>query len=455
MQKQLVWEERFNIGVEKIDTEHQKLFKIINKLYQYGEDEEKSAWVCKEGIKYFKDHAMKHFVDEEEYMESIGYSDFEVHKRIHNDFRTKTLPALEKELADTKFSENAVRHFISVCTGWMIGHTLTEDHAIAGKAPSKWNRLRPEEEYAAMGQIVLQQLNDMFNLDSKVLSESYGGEKFGEGIYYRLVYGDDKGKKWDTILVFEEKVILSTIGKMMGIKTYKVDAMLLNATRYAARQFVQRIMEYFPEAADFILRTEHLLTYEQFQKVFEKENPQFSMLLDTGGGYFAYCAMDSHFGDDVTPLREATAMAELKKYLKANEKIQKENKKKILVVDDSKVMLQRLDQLLGEDYNITSAQSGMSAIRSLTLSRPDLILLDYEMPVCDGKQVLEMIRSEQDFADISVIFLTGKVDKESVKNVLALKPDGYLSKKLNSDEIKKNIDNFFQKRQRNVTTILS
>lgn len=119
-------------------------------------------------------------------------------------------------------------------------------------------------------------------------------------------------------------------------------------------------------------------------------------------------------------------------------------KKKILVVDDSQVILQAMNELLGETYEITSATSGLSAIRSLTLNRPDLILLDYEMPVCDGKQILEMIRSEKDFADIAVIFLTGRVDKESVKRVLSLKPAGYLSKSLNPVEIKKNIDHYFE-----------
>ena len=71
--------------------------------------------------------------------------------------------------------------------------------------------------------------------------------------------------------------------------------------------------------------------------------------------------------------------------------------------------------LLGRDYEVLTAGSGTSAIRSITLTRPDLVLLDYEMPVCNGSQVLEMIRSDQDFTDIPVIFLTNKVDRTSVK----------------------------------------
>ncbi|MDE6054984.1 MAG: response regulator, partial [Lachnospiraceae bacterium] len=73
------------------------------------------------------------------------------------------------------------------------------------------------------------------------------------------------------------------------------------------------------------------------------------------------------------------------------------------------------------------------------------ILLDYEMPVCNGAQVLEMIRAEEDFADIPVIFLTNRVDREIVKKVLELKPEGYLSKSLQPADVKREIDHFFEK----------
>lgn len=448
MENQLVWRDRFNIGVEVIDKEHKKLFKIINKLFNYGEDEEKSQWVCQEGIKYFKDHAVKHFADEEEYMESIHYSGLEMHKRIHDDFREKTLPALEKELEQTDYSPEAVSHFLGVCTGWLLGHTMTDDRAITGEAVSKWDNLLPEEEHAAIREAILQLVYNMFQLDSKVVSESYSGEKFGKGVYYRLIYSNKEGKKWETILVFEESLLINTVGKMIGVKTDKVNMVLVNAVRYTARQFVNCIMENFSSADEYEIKSENLLTYEQFKKVFERENPQFSLLFDTGRGYFAYCIIAPHLKESGigTSIQAENALTEIEKYLKKNEMNQKEvsRRKKILVVDDSQVILQAMNELLSETYEITRANSGLSAIRSLTLNRPDLILLDYEMPVCDGKQVLEMIRSEKDFADIAVIFLTGRVDKESVKQVLSLKPAGYLSKSLNPVEIKKNIDHYFE-----------
>ena len=89
----------------------------------------------------------------------------------------------------------------------------------------------------------------------------------------------------------------------------------------------------------------------------------------------------------------------------------------------------------------------MAAIRAITLNRPDLILLDYEMPVCDGRQTLEMLRSEKEFEDIPVIFLTGRRDPESMIKVMPLKPAGYLLKNSKPAEIKKEIDHFFEKKK--------
>jgi len=102
--------------------------------------------------------------------------------------------------------------------------------------------------------------------------------------------------------------------------------------------------------------------------------------------------------------------------------------KKILVVDDSPAMLRTVQAMLSGKYKVIFATSGPRAIAAIAKSRPDLILLDYDMPVCDGKMTLQMLRSEEDTKDIPVVFLTGCSDAEHVKEVLALLPQGYLLK---------------------------
>lgn len=101
--------------------------------------------------------------------------------------------------------------------------------------------------------------------------------------------------------------------------------------------------------------------------------------------------------------------------------------------------------MLGEDYEVSESSSSITAISNIAVNRPDLILLDYEMPVCDGRQMLEMLRADPASADIPVIFLTGRGDKESIQKVVSLKPEGYLLKNMTDAQIKENIDKFFKK----------
>ena len=139
-------------------------------------------------------------------------------------------------------------------------------------------------------------------------------------------------------------------------------------------------------------------------------------------------------------------MAEVGKYLNQNrsENAVGSTRKKILVVDDSAFVLKMMKQLLGNDYEVITVSSGLSAFRAITLNRPDLVLLDYEMPVCKGSQVLEMMHAEKEFADIPVFFLSAKADRESIQKVLELKPQRYLTKSLPPEKIKKEIDVFFE-----------
>ncbi len=451
MNKELVWQENFSIGVESIDKEHQRLFQIISKLFRFREEEKDSQWLCQEGIKYFKGHVMKHFADEEEYMASIGYEGLERHRKIHRGFRENTLPALEEELERTQYAPDAVDHFLGVCAGWLIGHTLTEDQAITGGRDSQWESLLPSEEQEAMERVIVHLVFDMFRLESQLISDAYAGEKFGTGVYCRMVYGGEGDERQEILMVFEEKLLVDTVGRIMGLQSNKLDTMLMNAARYTARQFVGRVMEHFPASSGYELKEENLLSYEQFRKVFERQKPQVSLLFNTGGsGYFSYCVIAPHLLEKGvgTPLVEDNALAEVERYLTRREaEAEADGRKKILVVDDSATIRQAMKNLLSEEYEVTLAESGVAAIRTIALNRPDLVLLDYEMPVCDGKMTLEMLRSEEYFSSIPVIFLTGRSDPDVVRKLLSLKPAGYLLKYLKPAEIKKKIDGFFEKRK--------
>ncbi len=120
-----------------------------------------------------------------------------------------------------------------------------------------------------------------------------------------------------------------------------------------------------------------------------------------------------------------------------------ELKKSILVVDDDPNYLGLVREWLKDSYRVFMANSGMQAIKWLGKNRADLILLDHEMPVTSGPQVLEMLRSDEETRSIPVMFLTGKSDKESVMAVIALKPEGYFLKTIQREELLEKLREFF------------
>ena len=115
-------------------------------------------------------------------------------------------------------------------------------------------------------------------------------------------------------------------------------------------------------------------------------------------------------------------------------------KRRILIVDDNAATLRSIKGMLDELYEVTIANSGIKAMTAIGKKRPDLILLDYEMPVCDGRQTLEMIRADEDLSDIPVIFLTGVSDRAHIEAVLDLKPAGYMLKPPIKEKIVEAID---------------
>lgn len=120
-----------------------------------------------------------------------------------------------------------------------------------------------------------------------------------------------------------------------------------------------------------------------------------------------------------------------------------EQMKKILVVDDSGAMLRNLMELLEDKYIVSLANSAVNAFKVIQKDKPDLILLDYEMPVCSGAQFFEMLKAEEEISDIPVIFLTSRGDEETVKEVIALKPAGYILKTTGVDTLLAKIEAFF------------
>ena len=132
------------------------------------------------------------------------------------------------------------------------------------------------------------------------------------------------------------------------------------------------------------------------------------------------------------PVPAKTLIAEMEK-----------TRKDILVVDDDPMMLRSLYSWLNESFNIHAANSGHAALEFLRQNEVDLVLLDYEMPLMNGKEVLQEIRTSYENYTLPVIFLTAKNDKETIQSIVGLHPNGYVLKSNSAAEIKRTVTSFF------------
>ncbi len=146
------------------------------------------------------------------------------------------------------------------------------------------------------------------------------------------------------------------------------------------------------------------------------------------------------------PLDTDKFISTLKEYYSDESK--EKRKKTILIIDDDPTYMGVIRGWLKDDYHVAMANSGAQAMTWMGGNTADLVLLDYEMPVVSGPQVLEMMRYENDLANIPVFFLTSKGDYDSVMKVLELKPDNYLLKTIEKDKLKAKLKDFFRSREK-------
>ncbi|MBR5789706.1 MAG: response regulator [Lachnospiraceae bacterium] len=104
----------------------------------------------------------------------------------------------------------------------------------------------------------------------------------------------------------------------------------------------------------------------------------------------------------------------------------------VLVVDDDVMSLKGLQSALKNEYKVIAIPSADQAIKYFDTKIPDIVILDYEMPVKNGLFVLRHMRQRKEFNNVPVIMLTGNKDKETVVSCIQSGAQGYLTKPVNA-----------------------
>lgn len=142
--------------------------------------------------------------------------------------------------------------------------------------------------------------------------------------------------------------------------------------------------------------------------------------------YEKVCANQDQMVHSVEGLFATTLRASTKESIKeVNEKIEMPVTTKkpavVLVVDDSVTIRTVTKNFLEHHkFNVVTAKDGLEALEKLAQTRPNIILLDVEMPRMDGFQFAEKIRSVPQYADIPIVMITFCIGAEQKKQAEAL-----------------------------------
>ena len=122
--------------------------------------------------------------------------------------------------------------------------------------------------------------------------------------------------------------------------------------------------------------------------------------------------------------------------------MKREGRKKILVVDDDRIIVQTLVQALEEDaygYDVYSAADGFEARLQIAHLKPDLLILDIMMPNVDGYEVCRTVKSNPAEKEIKIIVLSAYLDSEAFEQMRNYGADACFSKSLPLAQLKREV----------------
>ncbi len=282
--EKIMWDDRYKMGVEAVDRAHAKLFRIVNKLFDLSQDVSANQAAYKEGIKYLEAYSMTHFSEEEAYMRSIRYGGYAEHKRIHDNFRNKTLISLKKDLELSGYSSSAVERFVGIMGNWLTEHIMLEDQAIVGKVVRQKKR-DLSTQIDIISKTVHHAVKEVLQTETKLVSTEYKGQNIGNGYYCCQYYQMGGGVVLQLLLGVEDVLFLRGIERIPGIRKRE---MTERDVLHVFGQLFERMGRLFKVETKPEFGPENLLSRDNFRKEFMKGCPC-SLLFGTRSGALAFC----------------------------------------------------------------------------------------------------------------------------------------------------------------------
>jgi two-component system, cell cycle response regulator DivK len=111
---------------------------------------------------------------------------------------------------------------------------------------------------------------------------------------------------------------------------------------------------------------------------------------------------------------------------------------------DNRTLIRRI--LTAEGYELKEAGNAVEALETLSLLRPDLILMDINMPDVDGYTLTTQIRAMSGFESVPIVALTANVMRGDRERSLEAGCDGYIQKPIDIDSLPQQIERYLRKK---------
>lgn len=296
------WDERYCMGIEEFDREHQQLFRIVQRMMDRLQDggmndcNRRMFFMC-EGRKYLKSYWQRHALAEEEYMRKIGYKDYNEHKLAHDEFLEKRLKSCDDIINKNQCSKEDVIEFMSQEIGWILEHITTMDLAIVGKGYLVQPQVLTlnEEQFA-------KEINTLFkmvlNLDieATLTKNRYETIDLTNMIVHEVHYTKED-KPFTLFVGFEKNFIIKVIEQLYGGNIHEHEAFALSTLDAFGvsfwHTFGNHILNQNKKKLQYV--NSHIQLVHNLKKYFAEYPPETSYLFDSKNGkFFIASAQEYH-----------------------------------------------------------------------------------------------------------------------------------------------------------------
>lgn len=285
------WKEEFNVGCDYVDDAHRKLFGVMRKITSLlGEnDESKNRHACSESIKYLQSYTIKHFAEEETFQQKIGYEGFAMHKKLHDNLRDVTLPAMAADLEDSDYSTDSIERFVAMFAGWLTGHIMIEDRAITGKVSGRWNKNADVQANELLQRELIGFMKDICGLNATLYNGLYEADPINDAVYYIMNFEE----KMSVTVIMQKNIILRMAKIMLGIEMHTIDKTVMAAFVQVAQSMARGSLGILHPQMDFTLESHLAMDANTFKNKYSEGYPEYSMEFKCEEGFLALCIESS------------------------------------------------------------------------------------------------------------------------------------------------------------------